>query len=47
MPAQRSDVLHGCLSAPFLGKAFLRQPGACVPSDGKKVVTQIHADKKG
>ena len=47
VPAQRSDVLHGCLAAPFLGLAFLRQPGACVPPGGKKVETQIHADKKG
>jgi hypothetical protein len=32
--------------APFLGLAFLRQPGACVPPGGKEVETQIQADKK-
>jgi hypothetical protein len=35
-PGQRSDLLHGCLAAPFLGLALLRQLGACVPPGGKK-----------
>jgi hypothetical protein len=38
------DLLGG---VPLLGLALLCQPGGCVPPGGKKVQTQIHADKKG
>jgi hypothetical protein len=41
---QPIDLIGG---VPLLGPALLRQPGGCVPPGGKKVQTQIHADKKG
>ena len=43
---QRHEVLHDYLAAPFLGLAFLSQT-LRVCRRGRKVATQIHADKKG